>query len=69
MAHCSVEGVIESFDQNIGGAVERPVLAMVADLCVFPLDLAGQAVAEPNGTVMRCNHAMRLGHMQTLARV
>lgn len=34
LAHCSVEGVIESFDQNIGGAVRRPVLAVVTALCL-----------------------------------
>lgn len=30
----SAEGVIESFDQNIDGAVKRPALAAVAALCL-----------------------------------
>lgn len=34
LAHRSVEGVIESFDQNIGGAVERPALDVVSALCL-----------------------------------
>lgn len=34
LARCSVEVVIESFDQNIGGAVKRPVLAHAAALCL-----------------------------------
>ena len=34
LAHRSVKGVIESFDQNIGGAVKRPVLAVVTALCL-----------------------------------
>lgn len=34
LARCSVEVVIESFDQNIGGAVKGPVLAHAAALCL-----------------------------------
>lgn len=34
LAQRSVEGVIESFDQNIGGAVKRPALAVVTALCL-----------------------------------
>lgn len=34
LAPRSVEGVIESFDQNIGGAVKHPALAAVTALCL-----------------------------------
>lgn len=34
LASCSVQEVIESFEENIGGAVKRTALALVTALCI-----------------------------------